>query len=355
MGKEHFGTLADGTEVSLYSFTNKNNMTMTVTDLGAALVRLLVPDRDGKLTDVVLGYDTPQEYLSNSCYFGAVIGRNCNRIEKGRFMIDGVTYQLPINDNENNLHSGPDGMNARMWEVSEMDETARRITFRLLSPDGDNGFPGNFDISVSYTLTDEDAVVLRYRGSSDKDTIANMTNHSYFNLAGHASGSIEDHILQLTAASYTPVRDEQAIPTGEIAPVAGTPMDFTAAKPIGRDINADFEQLKFAGGYDHNYILPDNGGAFQKIAEVYCPESGISMGVVTDCCAVQLYTSNFITDHPGKDGAVYRSRQGLCLETQYAPNAVNEPAFASPLLKAGEKYETETRYRFFTRKLNEDF
>ncbi len=355
MEKKKFGTLHDGTEVFLYSFTNQNKMTMTVTDLGATLVQLLVPDLEGKPRDVVLGYDTPQEYLLGDCYFGAVIGRNGNRIDKGRFTIDGKVYQLPINDNENNLHSGPNGIQTRKWDVADVDENARRITFHLVSPDNDNGFPGNFDMEMSYTLTDEDAIVLRYRGFSDKDTIANMTNHSYFNLAGHDAGTIEGHLLKLTAESYTPVRDEQAIPTGEIAPVAGTPMDFTSAKKIGRDIDADFEQLKFAGGYDHNFMLPGEEDELQKFAEVYCPESGICMGVVTDLPAVQFYTGNFITDQKGKGGAIYHKRQGLCLETQYAPNAINEPAFYSPLLKAGERYETETRYRFYTRNLDEDF
>ncbi len=355
MEKKKFGTLSDGTELSLYSFTNKNNMTMTVTDLGATLVSLVVPDLKGNLLDVVLGYDTPEEYLAGDCYFGAVIGRNGNRIDKGCFVIDGKTYQLPINDHENNLHSGPNGIQTRRWEVADVDESARRITFHLISPDGDNGFPGNFDMEMSYTLTEEDAVVLHYSGSSDQDTIANMTNHSYFNLAGHDAGSIEGHLVKLNAEFYTPVRDEQAIPTGEIAPVAGTPMDFRTAKPIGLEINADFEQLKFAGGYDHNYILPGDGSELQKVAEVFCPASGICMGVVTDLPAVQFYTGNFITDQAGKGGAGYHRRQGLCLETQYAPNAINEPAFLSPLLKAGERYETETRYRFYTKNRNEDF
>ncbi len=353
--KKSFGKLPDGTEVFLYSFTNSNQMTMTVTDLGATLVSLLVPDRDHNPVDVVLGYDTPGEYIKNNTYFGAVVGRNANRIENGRFSIGNKSYQLPKNDGENNLHSGPNGFESRKWEVAETDESAGRISFHLLSPDGDNGFPGNFDLTVSYTLTDEDAVVIHYRGFSDADTIANVTNHSYFNLAGHASGSIEDHLLTLTASSYTPLRDSSGIPSGEVLPAAGTPMDFTKAKPIGADIGADFDQLKLAGGYDHNYVLPENGGALKKIAEVYCRESGITMDVVTDCCCVQFYTANFITDQRGKYGVTYHKRQGFCLETQYAPNAVNEPGFDSPLLSAGEPYETETRYRFFTKDQNEDF
>ena len=219
--KKVFGTLKDGTEVSLYSFTNRNQMTMTVTELGAILVSLTLPDRDGVLRDVVLGYDTPQEYLDNSCYFGAVLGRCGNRIDKGRFVINGQTYQLAVNDNENNLHSGPDGYEHRVWEVMSVDEAGNSICFGLTSPDGDQGFPGKLQITVTYTLTDDNEVVLSYRGSADADTVANLTNHSYFNLAGHDGGSIERQELQILAEAYTPVRDHQSIPTGEIAPVEG--------------------------------------------------------------------------------------------------------------------------------------
>ncbi|MCD7745094.1 MAG: galactose mutarotase [Lachnospiraceae bacterium] len=346
MDKKLFGTLADGIETSLYSFTNQNGATMTVTDLGATLVGLLVPDRNGKLVDVILGYDTPQEYVDGSCYFGAVIAPSGNRIAKGRFTIGGKTYQLPINDNENNLHSGPHGADERVWEVAGTDAETNSISFHLAIPDGTNGFPGNFDITVTYTLTEDNAVTIHYEAISDQDTIANMTNHTYFNLAGHASGSIENQTLMLTADRYTPVIDFQAIPTGQMAPVAGTPMDFLTAKPIGLDINADFEQLKFVGGYDHNYVLPDCGGAVQKFAEAYREESGICMEVFTDCCCVQFYAGNGMTEQAGKNGATYYKRQGFCLESQFAPNAINEPAFLSPVLKAGEKYDTQTSYRF---------
>jgi aldose 1-epimerase len=349
MEKKQFGILEDGTELSAWSFTNKNNMTMVVTDLGATLLQLLVPDRDGKQRDVVLGYDTPQEYISNTCYFGAVIGRSGNRIDKGRFEIGGKTYQMDINDNENNLHSGNNGFDIRRWNVKEIDEAKNSITFGLTSPAGDQGFPGNFEVSVTYTLTDANEIVLHYEGISDADTVANMTNHTYFNLAGHASGSIEGQTLQLLAKSYTPVRDSQSIPTGEIASVAGTPMDFTQPKTIGRDIEADFEQLKFVGGYDHNYVLSDHAGEQKKMAEASCEESGIVMEAFTDCCGVQFYAGNFITDQKGKKGARYAKRQGFCLESQYYPNSVNQTGFPSPILKAGEKYDTVTSYRFSVR------
>lgn len=347
--KKNFGTMPDGTPLSLYSFTNKNNMTMAVTDLGATLVSVQLPDREGVVRDVVLGYDTPEAYLKNTCYFGAVIGRSGNRIDQGRFEINGTMYQMDQNDNENNLHSGQDGFDRRKWQVSDLDETKNKITFTIESPDGDQGFPGNFRVSVTYTLTDENEIILAYEGMSDQDTVANLTNHSYFNLAGHDGGSMEDHELLLLAKAYTLVRDGKAIPTGEIAPVAGTPMDFLVAKPIGRDIEADFEQLKFVGGYDHNYVLSEKNGEMKKMAEAYCDRTGIAMEVFTDCCGVQFYAGNFITDHEGKGGVIYKKRQGFCLESQYYPNSINQEGFPKPILKAGEPYRTTTSYRFFVK------
>ncbi len=347
--KRNFGTMPDGTPLSLYSFTNKNNMTMAVTDLGATLVSVKLPDRDGVVRDVVLGYDTPQDYLEHTCYFGAVIGRSGNRIDQGSFEINGKRYQMDQNDNENNLHSGKNGFDRRKWEVSDLDETENRITFIMESLDGDQGFPGNFQVSVTYTLTDENEIILAYEGRSDQDTVANLTNHSYFNLAGHDSGSMEDQELLLLAKEYTPVRDGKAIPTGEIAPVAGTPMDFLVAKPIGRDIEADFEQLKFVGGYDHNYVLSRESGEMKKMAEAYCGRTGIAMEAFTDCCGVQFYAGNFITDQKGKEGVIYKKRQGFCLESQYYPNSINQEGFPKPVLKAGEPYRTTTSYRFYVK------
>lgn len=344
METKKFGTLKDGTDLNLYTFTNKNGMTMSLTELGATLVSVTLKDKDGIVRDVVLGYDTPQEYIDNNCFFGTVIGRSGNRIDKGSFVINGKKYQMDINDNENNLHSGNNGFDSRKWAVKETSDNA--ITFGLTSPDGDQGFPGNFEVTVTYTLTDENEILLCYEGSSDADTVANLTNHSYFNLGGHDSGSIEGHMLQLLAEEYTPVRDGQAIPTGEIAAVKGTPMDFTAAKPIGQDIEAEFEQLKFVGGYDHNYVLSREAGTMKKMAEAFCEKTGIVMEASTDCCGVQFYAGNFITPHNGKNGVTYNKRQGFCLESQYYPNAVNQTNFASPILKAGEHYKTVTGYRF---------
>lgn len=346
MEKKLFGTIGNGVEISTYSFTNKNNVTMVVTDLGATLVSLIMPDRDGVLRDVVLGYDTPQDYIDNTCYFGTVIGRSGNRIDKGRFVINGRTYQLAVNDNENNLHSGPDGYDKRRWDVEEIDEAANSIRFALDSPDGDQGFPGNLHIAVTYTLTDENEVVLHYHGKADADTVVNMTNHSYFNLAGHETGSMEDQLLTIHADSYTKIRDFQAIPTGELVPVEGTPMDFRTAKPIGRDIEADYEQMKFVGGYDHNFVLSEQPGERKLMAEAYCEKTGIAMQAYTDCCGMQFYAGNFITDQKGKGGVSYTKRHGFCLESQYYPNAINQENFASPLLKAGEEYDSVTSYQF---------
>ena len=252
------------------------------------------------------------------------------------------------NDNENNLHSGSKGIDTMIWDVKQyMDNT---ITFTCKSADKEQGFPGNMDIQVTYLLTDDDALEICYEAVSDQDTVANLTNHAYFNLAGHASGSILDQELMLRASHFTPVIDSKAIPTGEIAPVAGTPMDFTTAKTIGREIDADDTQVNYGGGFDHNFVLDKaEKGAFELFAEAYAPSTGIVMKAYTDLPGVQFYSGNFITTQDGKQGAVYEKRQGFCLETQYFPNAVNEPNFESPILKAGETYRTKTRYQFSVR------
>ena len=349
MEKRIFGTLADGTEVSVYSFTNKNNVTMEVTDFGATWLNMLVPDRDGVVRDVVLGYDTPQDYIANTCYFGAVIGRSGNRIANAAFTINGTEYKLAANENENNLHSGPNGYQVRVWDVKAVDEEKNSITFGLLSPDGDQGFPGNFQVTVTYTLTEENELILHYEGTADADTVANMTHHAYFNLGGHDSGSVLDQELMICAENYTPVHDPKSIPTGEVAPVAGTPMDFTAAKKIGKDIGAEFQQLQYAGGFDHNYVLSADKGTRKEMAEAYCEKTGIVMEAYTDCCAMQFYAGNFITEMKGKGGAVYNKRHGFCLESQHCPNAINQEGFVSPLLRAGEKYDSVTSYKFSVR------
>lgn len=349
MEKKSFGKGKDGTEYTLYTLTNKNNMTVVLTDLGATIVSVLVPDRDGVQRDVVLGYGCPQDYLDHTCYFGAVIGRSGNRIDKGRFTIHGTTYQLAMNDNENNLHSGPDGYDKRRWQVKSVNEEKNSILFLLSSPDGDQGFPGNCQLAVTYTLTDDNELILHYDADTDADTVMNPTNHVYFNLSGHDSGRILDQELTIHAQYYTEVRDGQAIPTGRLIPVEGTPMDFTQAKPIGRDIEADYQQMKYVGGYDHNYALCAEPGEMKKMAEAHSAQTGITLEAFTTCCGMQFYAGNFITESAGKDGASYGPRSGFCLESHYYPNAINQEGFAHPLLRAGEHYDSTTIYRFSVR------
>lgn len=345
--KSDFGKTKDGQAVSKYRLQNQSGAYIDVIDYGATLQSVMVPNKDGKLVDVVLGYDTVAGYEKGTCYFGATIGRTGNRINGGAFEINGRKYQMPQNENENNLHSGPDGYDVRVWSVKEVDEAQNSVTFGMMSPDGDQGCPGSMDVSVKYELSEENEVIIHYTGTCDKDTIANMTNHSYFNISGHESGSNADIQLAIYADGYNPVIDSKSIPTGEIAPVAGTPMDFTTAKPIGQDVDADFEQLSYTGGYDHNYVLRDyEKGVERVIAKAYSEATGIAMEVTTDLPGVQLYSGNFIVAEEGKGGVVYGKRSAFCLETQYYPNSINEPEFPSPLLKAGEEYNTVTIYKF---------
>lgn len=346
--KSSFGVTPSKGEVSAYRLSNQNGMYIDVIDFGAILVRAVLKDREGNPTDVVLGYDTIEGYLDNGCYFGSTIGRSGNRIAGGRFNINGETYQLEQNENENNLHSGPLGYQQMFWDVLELDETENSITFGRVSKNMEQGYPGTFDIKVKYELTEENEILIHYLGISDKDTVANLTNHSYFNLSGHDSGQVLDQKLCIHAQKYTPVADSRSIPTGELAEVGGTPMDFTSMKPIGKEIGADFQQLHFTGGYDHNYALDDyEPGIIRPIAKAYSEKSGITMEVFTDLPGVQFYSGNFIDNEVGKEGAVYTKRSGFCLETQYYPNAVNQQNFPSPILKAGEEYNTVTIYQFY--------
>lgn len=344
--RSEFGTVCDGCKASAYRITNSSGAYITVSDYGALLVQLVVPDREGKLTDVVLGYDRAEDYEANKGHLGAVIGRNGNRIEGGTFNLNGTDYQLEINEGgHNNLHSGSHFYEKRMWTTA-VNESAGSVAFTLHSPDGDQGFPGNFDVTVTYTLTEDNEVKIHYEGMSDKDTVANMTNHSYFNLNGEGKGTIMDHLLTIHAEGYTPV-DEFSIPYGTVDPVEGTPFDFRTAKTIRQDSEADDEQLAHTGGYDHNFA-PDGSG-MREVAEACSLETGIVMKVFTDQPGVQFYAGNGIHDLVGKGGKVYHVREGFCLETQHFPNAVNVLAFESPRLSAGEHYSTTTSYAFSTR------
>lgn len=345
MSQRAFGTTKEGRKVTEYTLVNKGGMELSVIDLGATITSIKTKGSDDRIYDVVLGYDNAEAYQNSTTYFGAVIGRNANRINQARITLEGVCYQLEANDNENNLHSGSNGFHAAIWDVQEV--SAQKITFSYMSADGEQGFPGNMHVRVTYTLTDENEVIISYEADTDKTTIANMTNHAYFNLDGHSSGSMEEQELQIKAAYYTPVTDSKSIPTGVLEKVAGTPMDFTKMKKIGADIHADFPQLKYTGGYDHNYVLDKTDGTKQPAARAKAAKSGICMEVYTDCEGVQFYAGNFITKQEGKEGAVYDFRHGFCLETQYFPNAVNEEHFKSPILQPGEVYRTETTYKFY--------
>ena len=343
MKTRDFGMGAKGEKATLYTFENANGMVMEVTDFGATLYALLVPDKDGNQVDVVLGYDNPEGYMGPSgTGFGATIGRNGNRIGKAQFTLNGKTYKLDPNNNGNNLHSGYDYYHYRMWEVKGTTENS--ITLSLYSPDGDQGYPGTLDVEVTYTLTDDNELCIDYYGKVDEDTIVNMTNHSYFNLNGHASGNVLDHELWMDADAFTAM-DKQLIPTGEIVCVEGTPMDFRVRKTVGRDIEEQYEALIFGGGYDHNWCL-NNHGEFAKVIEFSSDLSGIAMEVYTDLPGVQVYSGNFLKEEQGKDGIVYKHRQGICFETQHYPDAINHDNFPSPIVKKGEEYRTRTVYKF---------
>lgn len=341
--KEKFGTTKTGEEVYLYTLKNKNGMEVKLTNYGAAVVNLFVPDKDGKLDDVVLGFDTLEEYYVNPSFFSVTVGPNANRIGGAAFELNGKEYHLAVNDGENNLHSDLDnGYQKRAWETEEGENS---LTFTIEGKDGDLGFPGNKKIILTYTLTDDNALKLSYRGTSDMETLINPTNHTYFNLAGHKSGSIEGHMLQLNASNYTPVLPG-AIPTGEIRPVAGTPLDFTKKKQIGKEIGTDCEQLKLVQGYDHNFALDGADGSMREVAEAEDPKSGRRMKVFTNLPGIQFYAGNCIAEQSGKDGASYGPRTGFCLETHYFPDSIHHPNFEQALFGPGKDYESETIYQF---------
>lgn len=341
--KNVFGKTKDGQEVTKYTVTNSKGSSIEMIDFGAILVSVWMPDKDGNMLDVVLGYDNVAAYESNPSYFGAVIGRTCNRTANSSIPAGGVVFKMPANENQNNLHCGPDGFEKQMWTVSEAKDD--HVTFVKVSPDGDHGFAGEFTVAVTYTLTEDNEVKIHYNGSCTEDTIANMTNHSYFNLNGHNSGTILNHTLVIDANEFTPVGDG-SIPTGEILPVKGTPMDFTVEKVIGDEINAEFDQLIRTKGYDHNYVLNQQDGSIRLFATAKSDQSGMTMECYTDAVGVQFYAGNYINGPEGKCGAFYDERDGFALETQFYPNAANEPSWPSPILKKGEVYDTTTIYRF---------
>ena len=334
--KNYFGPIPTGGDAYLYTISY-GQLKAVLSDFGATLVRLYVPDSQGNAEDVVLGFDSPAAYAASDTYLGATVGRNANRIKGAAIVVGNKTYSLCANDGINNLHSGPDGYERRLWDVISHDESS--ICFALHSPHLDQGFPGNADIRVTYQLT-TDSLEIRYEGVCDRDTVFNMTNHSYFNLAGHQRPQeAMKQTLSMPARFFTPANRE-SIPTGEKRSVEGTPMDFRAPKPLGQDIGADYEPLHLQKGYDHNFEVFCNPCAFLSHSG-----SGRSMAVYTDCPGVQVYTANY-TNGLGKDGQVYTPRCGVCLETQFFPDAIHNPEWAQPVVKAGEKYQSKTVYRF---------
>lgn len=341
---ENFGTSREGREIKLYTIKGKGGVIAKVTNLGAILVSLIVPDKDGKADDIVLGFDKGEDYYGNPSFFGATVGPCANRIGNAKYEIDGVGYTLDVNDNgRNNLHSHyENGYHKRIWEVLEDDNS---VTFTIEDP-GTLGFPGNKKMSVTYTVTDKNELELHYHGTSDANTILNPTNHSYFNLDGFKAGSITGHRIQLEADEFTPT-DNESIPSGEIASVKGTPMDLTSAITISDHIDDDYEQLKFAGGYDHNFCIRDYDGKMRKAATVWAEKSSRVIEVYTDLPGIQFYAGNFIAEgQVGKEGAVFNKRYGLCLETQFYPDAINHANFPSPVFGPGRELDTTTVYAF---------
>ena len=346
-----FGTV-DGKPISVYTLRNAKGMEVRAINYGGIILSLKVPDRQGKFGDVVLGFDSVKPYETVSPYFGAIIGRYGNRIAGGRFTLDGKTYALARNNGPNNLHGGPNGFDKVVWEAQPFDSgKVRGIVFRYTSPDGDQGFPGTLKTTVTYTLTDDDELIFDYQATTDRPTPVNLTQHSYFNLAGDGSGDILGHVVYLDADRFTPV-DSTLIPTGELRSAAGTPFDFRTPTAIGARIEQPDEQLRFGKGYDHNFVLNRPAGATGPTlaARVYEPTSGRVMEILTTEPGLQFYSGNFLDGTlTGKNGAVYKHRYGFAMETQHFPDSPNHPQFPSTILQPGQEYRSRTIYRFSVR------
>jgi aldose 1-epimerase len=351
--KKPFGKTPDGQLVDLYVLTNKSGAEVSISTYGGSVVSIKVPDRNGKLADVVLGYDNVNGYVNDKSHFGGIIGRYGNRIAHARFVLDGKTYTLAKNNGENTLHGGVKGFDKALWAARILHGTdAQSLELTCLSKDGEEGFPGNLNVRVVYTLKDDNALSIAYVATTDKKTVLNLTNHSYFNLAGQGSGDILGHVLMIAADKFTPV-DAALIPTGELRNVAGTPFDFRKPTAIGARINQDDEQLKLGGGYDHNFVLravPESL-EFLGAARVVERTSGRVLEVFTTEPGVQFYTGNFLDGKtPGKSGVAYPRRSAFCLETQHFPDSPNQPKFPSVILKPGESFHSVTTYKFSAEK-----
>ncbi len=344
--EDTFAGIVNGEEVKLYTLKNENGLVTQITNFGGRVVNLWTPDKDGNFDDIVLGYKTVEEYVnSKEVYFGALIGRYGNRIANGLFYLNDTVYKLALNDNGfNNLHGGVTGFNNVVWDASQPDD--HTLVLNYISRDMEEGFPGKMEVEVKYTLTNDNELRIDYDATIDKPSPINLTHHSFFNLNGEGSGTIEDHILQINADYYTPV-DSLLIPTGEIAPVEGTPMDFREPVAIGKRINDDFEQLKFGKGYDHNWVLNEADNGLTYAARVVAPKTGRTMEVYTNEPGLQFYSGNFLdSSETGKRGKVYEHRSAFCLETQHFPDSPNKPGFPSVILNPGEKYKSICVYKF---------
>ena len=342
--KANFETVIDGKKTMLFTLKNSNGMVVTLTNCGARIVSIFVPDNNGKFADVVLGFNSISDYQQNEPTHGAVVGPYANRIAGARFRIGDKEYLLPQNDGENCLHSGPESWYRKVWDF-KIEPDAVRFTIR--SCDGEYGFSGNITASVTYKLTDQNELILEYQASTDKTTHINLTNHAYFNLKGEGNGDILNHQLQINADRYTPIIDSRMIPTGEIAELAGTPLDFRKPYRIGERINQDHPQLQWARGYDFNYVLNKGGNELGLAALLYEPESGRIMELYTTEPALQLYTGNFLdSKERGKSGNFYQPYSGLCLETQHFPNSPNQPNFPSTILSHEQQFRSITLFKF---------
>jgi aldose 1-epimerase len=343
-----FGQTGDGKPIELYTLSNQHGMKVAIATYGATVINLIVPDRSGKPDDVALGFDTIQPYFTQSPFFGSTIGRYANRIAKGRFQLDGQTYQIPINDPPSALHGGPIGFDKQVWKARVVSSSPASVVLTLHSPDGDQGFPGNLDVSVTFTVTDQNELQMLYQATTDKPTVINLTNHTYFNLAGAGNGNILAEILRINADQYTP-GDETQIPTGEIKSVADTIVDFRTSKPIGARL-AVKDPTSNPIRYNENYVLNQSSKpGLNLAAELYDPESGRVLQVLTDQPGLEFYTASFLNGMRGKGGKLYEPYYAVCLETQHYPDSPNHSNFPSTVLRPGETYNTETIYRFSTR------
>jgi aldose 1-epimerase len=333
--------------VECLTFRNAPGTSLRLLSYGGIISSLRTADREGRFDDIVLGFDALEDYLPNPAYFGAIVGRSANRIARGRFAIDGHPCQLSVNSGPHSLHGGIRGFDQMLWAAAPFErDQAAGVTLTATSPDGDMGYPGRLEAAVTCTLTDLNELILEYAATTTRPTPVNLSQHSYFNLAGRDGGGIEAHLLELRASRYTPV-DDTLIPTGELAPVAGTPFDFRSGTAIGGRIDAPDRQLELAGGYDHNFVLDDQPGEARPAARVVEPSRGRTLEIDTDQPGIQLYTGNFLDGSMrGRDGRTYPRRSGFCLETQHFPDAPNQPQFPSTILRPGERYATRTVFRF---------